>query len=283
MSPTVRPAPPGSDINILTPPLKTHTIYLMKNLSGTVTKKRLTSIAFVMLATIFVQVTAPGASAQTTLVLNTADIPPDSAPDQSGIVDRVVKEAFRRIGVPMRIVHLPSERALINADEGIDDGNYARIKEIGKFYPNLVPVPESVLKFEFVVFTKNLHFKPSGWDSLKPYNIAIVRGWKILEANIAGTKSLMKVRDERLLFDLLHSDRVDAIVYDLSQGVALLRELNYRDIYPLRPPLAVREMYLHLHKKHADVVPRLTHAIRDMKNDGTYNTIIRQVLHDHAK
>ena len=249
----------------------------MKNLSGTATKKRLTIIALVMLATVVVQVPAPGASSQTALVLNTADIPPDSAPDQSGIGDRVVKEAFRRIGVPMRIVHLPSERALINADEGIDDGNYARIKEIGKFYPNLVPVPESVLKFEFVVFTKNLHFKPSGWDSLKPYNIAIVRGWKILEANIAGTKSLMKVRDERLLFDLLHSDRVDAIVYDLSQGVALLRELNYRDIYPLSPPLAVREMYLHLHKKHADVVPRLTHAIRDMKKDGTYTAIIRQV------
>jgi|GEM_PF-230052 len=255
----------------------------MTTLSNNEMRNRLVVIALITLSIAFVPTLSPGVHSQTTIVLNTADILPDSSPDQTGIGDRVIKEAFKRIGVPLRIVRLPSERALINADEGIDDGNYARIKEIGEFCPNLVLVPESVLKFEFVIFTKRLRFKPAGWESLKPYNMGIVRGWKILEANITGTKSLIKAKNERILFGLLNSDRVDAIVYDRLQGLVLLRELKYRDIYLLRPPLVVRDMYLHLHKKHAALVPRLTDAMRGMKKDGTYNKIVRQVLNDYAE
>lgn len=241
-------------------------------------KKRLVFIVLIALAIVFVLTLPLGINSQTTIVLNTADVPPDSTPDQTGIGDRVVREAFKRIGVTMRIVRLPSERALFNANEGIDDGNYARIKEIGIFCPNLIQVPESLFKFEFVVFSKRLHFKPTGWESLKPYNVGIVRGWKILEANIAGTKSLTKVKDERVLFDLLNSDKVDVIVYDRMQGSVLLKELKYPDIHILKPPLVVRDMYLHLHKKHKDLVSLLTDAIRGMKKDGTYNKIVNQAL-----
>ncbi len=212
------------------------------------------------------------------IVLNTADVPPDSTQDHTGISDGILTEAFRRIGIPMRIVNLPSERALINADEGTDDGNFVRIAEINKFYPNLIQVPEDLLKFEFVVFSKRRNFKPAGWDSLKPYNVGIVRGWKILEENIKGTKSLTEVKDERILFALLDSDKVDMVVHDRVQGLVLLKKLKYRDIHILRPPLAVRNMYLHLNRKHSRLIPMLTEAIRGMKRDGTYDHIVKEVL-----
>jgi polar amino acid transport system substrate-binding protein len=215
-----------------------------------------------------------------TIVLNTADAAPNSTPTLTGICDKVIKAAFKRIGVPVRIIRIPSERALITANDGIDDGNYARIKGMETIYPNLIRVPESIIKFEFVAFSKKSDIKISGWDSLKPYNIGFITGWKILEANITGTKSLIKVKNERVLFDVLNEDKVDIIVYDRLQGLTLLRELKYGDIHSIKPPIAVKDMYLYLHKRNKDLVPLLSDAIRGMKKDGTYNKILGESLKD---
>ncbi len=215
---------------------------------------------------------------RSTIVLNTANDTPNSTPNLTGICDRVLTEAFKRIGVPVRIIRLPSERALINANEGIDDGDFARIEGMNKIYSNLIRVPESITKFEFVAFTKRLNFRINGWDSLKPYNVGIVTGWKILEANLAGAKSVIKVKNSNILFNLLNTEKVDIIVYDRMQGKALLNELKYADIRIMKPPLAVKDMYLYMHKKNKELVPLLTDAIRGMKRDGSYGKIAGEAL-----
>jgi hypothetical protein len=61
------------------------------------------------------------------LVLNSADGPPFSKPDETGIIDLVLKEAFRRVGIEISIIAVPAERALRNAGEGIEDGTFSRI------------------------------------------------------------------------------------------------------------------------------------------------------------
>jgi polar amino acid transport system substrate-binding protein len=111
---------------------------------------------------------------------------------------------------------------------------------------------------------------------LKPYNIAIVTGWKILEANITQTQSLTKVKDEASLFRLLDLGRADLAVYDRRQGLAFVEAMKLENITVLEPPLAVKSMYLYLNKKHADLVPPLTEAIRKMKEDGTYRRIVEE-------
>jgi polar amino acid transport system substrate-binding protein len=235
-------------------------------------------VAFVILSLALGPLPTLAANLQATIVLNTANSPPNSTPNQTGICDRVLIEAFKSIGVPMRIVHVPSERALINANEGIDDGNYARVEGMNEMYPNLVRVPENITKFEFVAFSKRLNFRITDWDSLKPYDVGIITGWKILEANLVRAKSLTRVKNANILFDLLHNDKTDIIVYDQRQGLALLKKLRYTDIHIMRPPLAVKDMYLYLHKKHKDLVPLLTEAIRYIKENGTYNKIVNEVL-----
>ncbi len=241
------------------------------------------SVVFFILFLALIPALTLAENIKATIVLNTADSPPDSTPQQTGICDRVLIEAFRRIGVPMEIVNLPSERALTNANRGIDDGNYARIKGMDKLYPNLLRVPENVIKFEFVAFSKKLNFRINGWDSLKPYDVGIIRGWKILEAHLAGARSLTKVKNQKILFALLNADKVDAIVYDRIQGLALLRELKYPGIHIMRPPLTVMDMYLYMNKKHKNLVPLITGAIRNIKKNGTYNKIINEVLNAGSK
>ncbi|MBF0505872.1 MAG: transporter substrate-binding domain-containing protein [Nitrospirae bacterium] len=215
---------------------------------------------------------------QQVIVLNTSNAPPNSTSDDRGIGDQVLTEAFRRIGITLKIDHLPSERALLNADDGVEDGNFARVEGMEKTYRNLVRVPEEISRFEFVAFSRRYSFKIAGWDSLRPYNIGIVTGWKILETNIAGTSSLASIRDAQLLFRMLLDDKVDVVVYDRMQGLVLLRDLKISSIHVLWPPLAVKGMYLYMNRRHLELVPRIAGAIRGMKKDGTYRKITDEVL-----
>lgn len=218
------------------------------------------------------------ARAQTSLVINSDDGPPYATDNFTGICDKIMIEAFRRIGVPLKIVRLPSERALLNADEGIDDGNYSRVEGLEKQYTNLIRVPEEITRFEFVAFSRNKGINLSGWNSLKPYNVGLVTGWKILEYNITDVKSLVMVKNGEMLFNLLKHDRADIVVYDRRQGMVLLQKLNADDIAILEPPLAVRSMYPYLNKKHKELVPLLAKTLREMKKDGTYKKIVDAVL-----
>ena len=216
--------------------------------------------------------------AQQSIVLNTANEPPNSTKDYTGINDLVLKEAFRRIGYDLTIIRLPSERALINANDGVEDGNFARVEGLSSIYPNLIQVPEEITRFEFVMFSKKSGVVIKDWKGLKPFHVGIVTGWKILETNITGTKSLTKVKDGAALFNLLKAGRVEIIVYDKRQGLALLRDLGMKNIYIIEPPLAVKGMFVSLHQKHKELAPKLAAAIRGMKKDGTYKRIVNEVL-----
>lgn len=208
------------------------------------------------------------------LVLNSADGPPFSRPDESGIIDRVLKEAFRRVGITISIGSCQAERALLNVNEGIDDGTFSRITGMSETYPALVQVPQKLVDFEFVAFTRKVDLETMGWESLKPFDVAIVTGWKILEENVRGTRSLQKVRDQDLLFNLLAKDRVDLVVYSRLGGEHAIRELGLKGIKALEPPLASKEMFLYLNRKHAALVPHVSEALRTMNQDGTYQTIL---------
>ncbi len=217
------------------------------------------------------------------LVLNTADIYPLSTPEGSGFIDLIVKEAFRRMGLRVKIIVEPSERALVNADKGIDDGNFVRIAGLERIYHNLVFAPEKICEFEFAAFTTDPAVRIGDWSSLKPYDVGIVTGWKILEANIVGTKSLTKVKDPEALFDLLANHRVDLVVFDRMQGNAIIKRKGLSGIVALEPLLVKREMFLYLNRRHGDLVPGLADVLREMKRDGTYQGIIDSVLNQSGE
>lgn len=212
------------------------------------------------------------------LVLNTDGAPPHSRPDGTGFEDRIVTEAFRRIGLAVKLVQLPSERALQNADRGIDDGNYVRIAGLSVQYPNLIMVPEPVSEFPFTAFTRDPGLKAADWADLRARRTAIVTGWKIAERNLEGAPSLTRVRDEESLFSLMDKGRVEVVVSSLHTGNAILRARGYAGIRALEPPLSVQPMYLYMNKKYAGLVPKLAEALRDMRRDGTLQRLTRSGL-----
>ncbi|SEA72948.1 polar amino acid transport system substrate-binding protein [Desulfuromusa kysingii] len=231
----------------------------------------------VLLVTMFLLVFTSPLFAQSPLFIGSAFEPPISAPGQKGIVDRIVREAFARIGKEVLVTPLPAERSLINADKGINDGDLIRVTGLQRHYPNLIQVSEKLIDFEFVAFHKGPHIRIENWNTLAPYSVGIVRGWKILERNLSDAH-LTQVESLSLLFTLLEKGRTDVVVYERLAGLQAIHDLGLKDISQLEPPLEVQPMYLYLHKRHKMLIAPLIEALKAMKQDGTYHKIVADGL-----
>ncbi len=212
------------------------------------------------------------------LVLNTTAQSPLNKKDKTGFLDEVTNEAFSRVGLELITIQLPAERGLINVNTGIDDGEMSRIAGLQKRYSNIIPVPEKIMDMDFVVFSKKKIVLDKGWESLKPYSIAIINGWKILENKVPKSAGLTKVNYPRQLFDMLEKGRAELVIYERFSGQEIIKSSQYKDIKLIEPPLATKEMFMYLNKKHQSLVPKLSQALREMKDDGTYQNIIHQTL-----
>lgn len=213
------------------------------------------------------------------LVLNTTGQPPLNTKEQTGFLDRVAIEAFSRIGLEVTTIRIPAERGLLNVNAGIDDGEMMRVSGLQNIYPNLLLVPEKMIDLDFVAFSKFDISLDKGWESLKPFSIAIVNGWKILEQNVPKSAELTSVNHPLQLFDMLEKGRAELIIYERYGGQEILRTNQFKDIKLIEPPLARKEMFMYLNKKHKSIIPKLSEALRNMKNDGTYQQIMQQTLH----
>ena len=223
-------------------------------------------------------VCAGHALAADTLVISTGNGQPFTAPQRSGFFDQLLAEAFRRVGYQAEMrVHESSERALINANNGIDDGVAARIKGLEVQYPNFVRVPEKLFDNDFVAYARHFEFATPDWQSLAPYHVSYLIGWKIFENNLAGKREATQVKDAAQLFSLLQQDRTDVILYERWQGLWRARELGM-PVKMMEPPLARQEMFCYLHRKHAELVPKLAAALAAMKRDGSYQRIFDATL-----
>lgn len=112
---------------------------------------------------------------------------PLSAADGSGIIDRLVVEASRRIGRKACIVRLPCERSLISADHGETDGDILRIPAaIAPQYPNLLPVPELLYDLALTGFTRDPGLRITRFADLKPLRIGAAEVVRVRSAEIEG-------------------------------------------------------------------------------------------------
>lgn len=193
------------------------------------------------------------------------------------MLDLIVKGAFARAGVGVSLQPLPSERGLVMADSGQLDGDANRINGLEAAYPNLLRVPESNMTYEFTAFTLRPDVVVRGWDDLKNYSVAYIIGWKIYDEHVHA-RGVVKVATPENLFALLRAGRVDVVLYYRLGGVYYARKLGLTNLRALDPPLATREMYMYLNRRHADLVPRLAEALRSMKRDGGYERIVAPFL-----
>ena len=210
--------------------------------------------------------------------LNVTGQPPLNNSQQTGFMDEVAKEAFRRIGYQLKTIRLPAERGLVNADRGIVDGEMSRVKGLDALYKNLLRVPEKIMDWEFVGFSKSSIQLPNGWSDLSSRTVSHINGWKIFEKNVPDTAEITKTSNAEGLFNLLRRNRSELVLYERWGGHQLLKEMNMSDVERCKQTLATKEMFIYLNKKHELLVPRLAKALGAMKQDGSYQKMFNKYL-----
>lgn len=222
--------------------------------------------------------TSAPAWAKEPLRLNTGVGAPYIQADKQGFLDLLIPEIFRRLGLPAEAVgYSASERAMLNANNGLDDGVAMRVKGLETTYPNLLRVDEKIIDNDFVGYSIHHPLRTTDFDALKPYQIGYIVGWKVFEARLDASYSTTRVQDAEQLFNLLGNDRADVVLFERWQGNWLIRQRGL-PAKLLLPPLVSTEMFMYLHKKHAHLVEPAAKALRAMKADGSYRRIFERSL-----
>ncbi len=217
-------------------------------------------------------------SARETLKISSAVFPPFTTENYDGFEERLVSEMYDRIGYDVDFRRLSGQRALKMVEQGRIDSTTMRVIGIVKNFKNMIQMTEPMFERDFVVFSKNRNLPIQNWDSLEPYSIAYMNGWKILDYNVKKYQSKKIAKKATQLFQFLVNDRVDLVIFARYSGLQILQNLGITDVYVVGKPLATKGMSLMLNKKHADLVPKLDNTLRAMKQDGSYQKIFDETL-----
>jgi polar amino acid transport system substrate-binding protein len=246
-------------------------------------KRALPAALLIVFLGLSLSLTLTPACAAEKIVLSAGVLEPYTTPDRKGFLDQLIVAVFREIGLEAELLIYPTatERGMLNANDGVDDGLAMRVAGLEKQYPNLIRVPEEVAVNDFVATTTGPRFATDNWDSLSPYVVTYIIGWKVFEQNLPKGKEITLVRDADQLFGLLKAGRADVALYERWQGLAKSRAMGLK-LQVLEPPLVRTKMYMYLHKKHAALVPQVAAALLKLKQNGSYQRIFDSTLKPYA-
>lgn len=179
----------------------------------------------------------------------------------------ILREAYRRIGITIETEQVPNERAIVLADSGQTSGDLIRIAGLSATYPNLIQVPEPVVTFESIAFTSGLTFPVKGWESLRPYHLCVLRGNKLAEINTEGMSREIVGTIEGM-GRMVTAGHCEVAILGRQVWLELDRH-GLKPLISLDPPIQVVPLYHYVHRRHADLVPHLVKALKELNADGT--------------
>jgi ABC-type amino acid transport substrate-binding protein len=188
--------------------------------------------------------------------------------DDSYAVLGILKEAYKRIGYDIEVTWVNGAEALENSNSGNVDAELQRIDGISRKFSNLVQVRIPINYLQGAVFVKDASFPVSGWYSLKPYRIGIVKG--IIFAKL-GTDG-MDVKEAGSydgLLTMLDNGEIDVAVMPRINGLVAMQKEGFEDIKELEGILETLFLYHYVHKKNSALVPGLEKELKQMLLDGT--------------
>jgi len=192
----------------------------------------------------------------------------ENIPDQL-VGSAILEVVYRRLDIAVEFVDMPAKRALVESSQGHVDGEVQRVLDVGREYPSLLAVQPSINYIEPAVFAKRLDFRVTGWGSIAPHSIGIVRGVGSSERGTQGMARVEAVTSLDQLMEFLANDRVEVAVSDQFSGLLAIRRIHLEGmIRPLAPVLEHIPLYHFLNERRRDLIPRVGKVIQDMAASG---------------
>ncbi len=179
----------------------------------------------------------------------------------------VLREAYAELGISVAVERHPGDIALERSISGQLDGEVHRIDGPSERHPALVQVPIPINKFQVAVFSLDRFFVPDTWRDLRGRKVGIVRGILASE-QVVRELDVERVEDDDALFRALMEGRVDVVVAPVVVARIWAREKLGSEGLVLNQVFDAFLLYHYLHKRHAELVPRLSPILKKMLVDG---------------
>ena len=195
------------------------------------------------------------------------------------VEEPVMREVYRRLGYQIEIRQFPGARAIQLADQGNFDGELARLSVVRGMFENLVMVPTPIHKLKNVVFTRDADFTPRGWDSLKPFSVVTLTGYKYNEKKLKehGINHYLVTRFDQVL-NTVKAGRYDIGLLVMLDGLRVMKDEGIRGLRILDPPLETFPIYHFLHKKQKALVPLVNEKLMELRKEGFVKRVEKRVI-----
>lgn len=193
----------------------------------------------------------------------------------------ILQAAYRKLDMQLFVKHAPPERSLFESNLGRVDGEAARLVAIEKKANNLIRVPTPLGAINTHAFSKSLDTPITSWDSLKPYTIIVLLGYKHAEKMSRGIRRIFAHNPEQAMM-LLHKGKADFAVLPLLDGLAALKTQNLTSITVQSSPIESNQLYHYLHREKAHLAPKLNKVLKGMELAGDLEMYRRQAIEKYA-
>jgi hypothetical protein len=186
----------------------------------------------------------------------------------------VLREAFRRLGITLRVDGLTLVRRSAASDSGELDGDIGRAYTYGSGHPNVVRVEEPMFHLEFLLYTANPTLHIGSLTELKDKDVTVEfrRGSIVCEKKLKELqlKRVSDIANIRLAFKKLIAGRMDLYCEAEILTKQLMMSPEFKDNKSVRIVASLGTVAIHpyLHHRHAELALRLAEVIRKMKKEG---------------
>ncbi len=190
--------------------------------------------------------------------------------ESSTVIDRLVYEMYRRIGVTITLDAQSMSNSIRTADAGESDGLIAQVADL-EDAPNLVQIPEYVGTTEVVAYCASSRPQQvSSFEDLSGLRVGVLFQKPYITSRLPADTTLLQYASFYDLSVALLADEIDVIVTTWGTHTAYRLPKGLTQICVL----ATVPCYHYINKKHSALVPALTEALQEMKADGTYQHIV---------
>lgn len=194
----------------------------------------------------------------------------------------IYSEAFKRLGYHFKLVNLPGERSMVDANSAVVDGEAARIASLdSNKYPNLIRVEESIFVIKEGAYSTDTSIRINGWESLrgKGFKVGLLKGIKSIEQKLlqyVEKKDIVTLTGFEQCLKMLQARRIDLFIIGTAMEESIpMKSDEFKDVKRVGI-VEEKKTYAWFHKRHKELVSQLADTLKAMKAEGTFQELIKQ-------
>ena len=197
----------------------------------------------------------------------------------SWVTAQLLARVYAQAGLPMDIVPQPTARATASIEQGLTDGECARIAPYGLQHPSLLRLEPPIYALSAQAFWLSGRKLPlQRREDLANFSLVYMRGVHYAEELAKGLSRATATTSPEQMFRMLAARRVEVVVDAALSAQQCAKQLQL-DIEE-SPVLLRYEVYHFLHPRHAALVPRLSEALRQLIASGELKRLTAQLERD---